>query len=76
MTNNQWQSDGPTDYGFNFGPMEIARACHDKDRFYALMVTTRKHRIQIDTTPKGQNIYVTIDGEQVWTNRGKDYRDQ
>jgi len=55
-----------TQYGFEWGPVEVDRACHDdKKGWVLLMVKTKKH-------PHGIQVYVTKTGKvRVFSDAGE-----
>jgi hypothetical protein len=49
-------SDGPTQYGFDWGPMQVERLAHVEGRGYALMIRTKDCELQVYVTEKGKKI--------------------
>lgn len=49
---------GPTQFGFDWGPIKVERLCHVEGRGYSLEVRTDHARVQLGISEKGRKITV------------------
>jgi hypothetical protein len=50
--------DGTTFYGFNWGPMEVMRACAD-GRYRTVLIRTGDWEVQVSVSPTGRAVHVS-----------------
>lgn len=48
--------DGPTRFGFNWGPMEVSRLAHVEGRGYVIEIRTGHKSMQVYVTEAGRKI--------------------
>lgn len=45
-----------TQYGFDWGPMKVLRACSD-ERYHTLLIETKHWNIQLSVSPTGKAVH-------------------